>query len=450
MGGGDHVSRHRKRKGISVGTVIMLILTVVVAGGMFSILPRLMGQSSIAIDATQVLSALNLGDVLPELSLSEIPLGGGTQASGEDVERIPQPQQPVAQPTAQPTQAPTPTPVPGGTFTLTLGGSVNMDEGVRQSGYYSDAKSYDFSETLSLLRGEMQSDLTMVTLGNLVIPDAKVSALITPAQIMKTLADVGVDVVSLGFQKAYDQGLSGLTATIGAARQARLTTLGAYESAEDAAALHIVTLQGVPVALLHYTESLSSKGASAMKKDGNSFAVPLLDIERVRADIAAARAQGAEVIIVSVDWTSTTKATPAKNQIAAAQQIAEAGADVIVGTGTSVAQPVTWLTAGDRRVLCAYSLGSLLCDGRKDGNVASLLLQLTITSDGMGGVSFDRVAYTPTYIWRYKLDGKYYYRVVASDKDAPMGMADDQAGYKDKAFANIRKLLGDDTPLTVR
>ena len=444
------MSRHPKRRGISLGTIVMLVLTVVVAGGMFSILPRLMGETNIAIDASKVLEALNLGDALPALSLSEIPLVNGQSVPSDAPGVIPQPQQQAPQATAQPTEIPTDTPVVGGTFTLTLGGSINMDDGVRQSGYYSDAKKYDFTETLSLISGEMQSDLTMVTLENLVVPSAKVSALITPADMMSTLAGVGIDVVALGFSQAYDQGLSGVASTIDAARQARLTTLGAYESAEDAAELRIVTLQNVKVALLHYTESLSSKGKSAMKKDGNSFAVPLMEIEEIRADIAAAKAQGAQVIVVSVDWTSTTKTTPTKDQIAKAQQIADAGADIIVGTGTRVAQPVTWLTSGSRKVLCAYSQGSLLNDGRKDGNVASLLLQLTITCDGAGNVAFDRVAYTPTYIWRYRMDSKYYYRVVASDQEPPMGMGDDQTGYKDKAFTNIKKTLGDDTPLVVR
>ena len=441
--------RHKKRRGISVGTVVMLALTLVVAGGMLNVLPKLMGGTSIDIHTSSVFGAMNLSDVLPAFSLSDIPLFSEPSATAEVPGLIPEPQQ-TAQITAQPTQAPTPTPMVGGTFTLTLGGSINMDDGVRQSGYYSDAKAYDFTETLSLLSGEMQSDLTMVTVENLVIPDAKVSALITPANIMNTIASVGIDAVALGFPKAYDQGLNGVVSTVAAAKQARLSTLGAYESAEDAAELRVVTLQNVKVALLHYTESLSSRGNSAMKKDGNTFAVPIMDIEKVQADIAAVKLKGAQVIVVSVDWTNATKSTPTKNQIALAQQIADAGADVIVGTGTRIAQPVTWLTSGSRRVLCAYSLGSLLNDGRKDGNVASLLLQLTVTCDGEGNVSFDRTAYTPTYIWRYKQDGKYYYRVVASDKAAPMGMSDDQTGYKDKAFNTIKKTLGDDTPLAVR
>lgn len=444
------MSRRRKRKGISVGTIVMLVLTVVVAGGMFHILPKLMGGTSIDIDASKVLGALNLSDILPAFSLSEIPLMNEPSVTAQAPGMIPEPQQPAAQITAHPTEAPTPTPVVGGTFTLTLGGSINMDDGVRQSGYYSDAKAYDFSETLSLLSGEMQSDLTLVTMENLVLPDAKVSALITPEGMMRTLADVGVDVVALGFHKAYDQSLNGVNSTVAAARQARLSTIGAYDSAEDAADLRVMTLQNVRVALLHYTESLSSKGNTAIKKDGNSFAVPLLNMEKVQSDIAAVKLKGAQVIVVSVDWTNAAKSTPTKNQTAMAQQIADAGADIIVGTGTRIAQPVTWLTAGSRQVLCAYSLGSLLNDGRSNGNVASLLLQLTIRCDGAGNVTFERTAYTPTYIWRYKQDGKYYYRVVASDKEAPMGMGDDQAGYKDKAFNNIRKTLGDDTPLTVR
>ena len=440
------MSRQRKRRGVSIGTIIMLVLTVVVTGSMLSILPRLLGQGSITIDTSQVLEALNLGDAIPALSLKEIPLVSGPT---QEPSVIAPPQETVA-----PTQAPTATPVIGGTVTLTLGGSINMDEGVRQSGYYSATKEYDFTEALSLISGEMQSDLTMVTFENLVVPGSKVSSLIAPGDIMKNLAAAGIDVVALGFSQAYDQGLSGVSSTVAAAKQARLTTLGAYESAEDAANLRIVTVQNVKIALLHYTESLSSKGKSAMKKDGHDFAVPLMQADKtifgIEADMAAAKAQGAELIVVSLDWNSVTKSTPSKDQIAIAQQVADAGADIIIGTGTRVAQPVTWLTAGSRRVLCAYSLGSLLNDGRKDGNVASLLLQLTVTSDGAGRITFDRVAYTPTYIWRYKLDGKYYYRVVASDKAAPIGMGDDQAGYKDKAFTNIQKTLGDDTPLVVR
>ena len=114
---------------------------------------------------------------------------------------------------------------------------------------------------------------------------------------------------------------------------------------------------------------------------------------------------------------------------------------------------MTWLTSRDsngniRQTLCAWSLGSILNESRKDGNVLGLLLQLQISFDG-NSLSFEKVCYTPTYIWRYKQDGQYQYRIAVSDQPAPDGMSAEQAGYMEKAFRNLQKYLGD-SPVTLR
>lgn len=436
--------RMKKRRGVSLGTIVMLTLTVAVVGSLAAILPRLMGDVTIALDSDRAPEALHLSDALPALAVSDV-----SAANPESAQTgAPSTAQPAPQITSQ--ALPTATPVAGGSFTLTIGGSVNMDTEVRQSGYYSDSKKYDFSETLSLLAGEMTGDLTLLTFENLVIPTAKVSSLITPPEMLDTLKTVGVDALALGFSQSYDQGGTGLDSTIQEAESRGLTVAGAFDGEAADAQPPIFTLQGVRVAVLHYADALSSKGKSAMRKDGRSHAVPLMDADTLAADIAGARAQGAQMVIVSLNWNSVKRSTPTKDQQTFAQQAADAGADLIVGVANAV-QPVTWLTAADgRRVLCAYSLGKLLNAGRNDGEVAALLLQLTMTCGPDGQVTVNRAAYTPTYIWRYRLDGKYYYRVVASDRPSPMGMGDDQTKYKDKALANLQKILGEDTPLSLR
>ena len=116
-------------------------------------------------------------------------------------------------------------------------------------------------------------------------------------------------------------------------------------------------------------------------------------------------------------------------------------------------QPVTWLTHKNAdgtaaQTLCAWSLGSLLNESRKDGNVAGMLLQLQISWDGQN-ISFGQVSYTPTYIWRQKVDGTYQYRVVASDQSAPSGMSEEQQGYMAKALRTIQNALAD-SPITIR
>ncbi len=444
--------RHRR---ISPGTVIMLMITCVVLVGCARVLPGLMGDASVQIDVREVLSVLQLGDI-PTLSLNDIPITQSTEGTSSLFSTAPaaSPQETVAPIEASATAEPTtvPTVKAGGSFTLTIGGSVCMDDAVRKAGYYSDSRKYDFTEMLSLLTDEMTGDMTLLSLENLILPDSKVSSLNAPDAVSDMLRDCGVQMVALGFDQVYDKGTEGVQSTLSALQSRNLTVIGAYASQEAASQICIKTLGGVPVAFLHYTESLGTTGTKAMKS-GDSYAVRLADSDTITADIAQAHAQGAAVVIVSINWGKSGASKPTNAQRTLAQEIADAGADVIVGTGTRVVQPIAWLTRKSddgtiAQTLCAWSLGSLLNESRKDGNVAAVLLHLQISWDGER-ISFGQVSYTPTYIWRQKKDGQYQYRVVASDCNAPGGMNDDQQGYMAKALKNIQSALAD-SPVVIR
>lgn len=445
--------KHREHRGISFGTVFMTVLTVLVLVGCAAIMPRLMGTANLRMDPSTVLSVLNLADALPELSLSDIPITDATAVPVMDVTQepaatpVPETQQPPAETTAVPVRR----------VTMTLGGSISIDDNIRKSAYYSDSGKYDFSEILSLVEDEFVPGLTMVTLENLTDGNEKVSALNAPETIMDALSRNGVNVLGLGFAKAYDKGGESLTATIDAARRRGLTTVGAYSSQQDAQALRMLSIDGVKVAILHYTESITSAGKKGIKADNTAFSLPVMLVNdssaSVVADIQRARSEGAEIVIVSLNWSGMSNfriTTKLKEYV---QTLADAGADIIVGSGTKAVQEVTWLT-GKRpdgtmsQTLCAWSLGSLVNGERNDGNVAGMLLQLQIACNG-SSVSFERVSCTPTYIWRYKQDNVYQYRVVASDQVPPDGMSDDHVGYMSKALKNIQKVIAD-SPVSIR
>ena len=443
----------RPHRGVSFGTVFMLALTVIVLGTTGAIFPRLLGKADLNVDVGGVFAALTLHDALPALSLSDIPISDATEVPAA----TPTPQAAASAVTVAPTATPTATPVPGGTVTLTIGGSVNIDDAIRKSAYYSESGKYDFTEIMALLREEMQSDLTLLTLENVTCDAEKVSAVNAPSVVMDMLANAGVDVVALGYDNALDKGLAGLQATVEAAQSRGMTTLGAYGSQADANELRMFTVDNVNVAFLHYTDTVSSTGKKAMTSENAGYALPTTYTDGIPdgmfADIRSARAAGADLIIVSLNWGKESASKPTTAQRELAQQLADAGADVIVGAGTRVVQPITWLTAKDangsiRHTLCAWNLGNLLNESRKDGNVLGMLLQLQISYDGTT-LSFEKVCYTPTYIWRYKQDGQYQYRIAVSDQPAPDGMSDDQAGYMEKAYRNLQKYLGD-SPVTLR
>lgn len=443
----------RPHRGVSFGTIFMLAVTVMVLGTTAAVLPRLLGKADFDVDVSGVFDALTLHEGFPSLTLSDIPISDANQ------EPVSTPVAGITEPavTPMPTAAPTATPVPGGTVTLTFGGSVNIEDAIRKSAYYSDSGKYDFTDILALLKDEMQSDLTMLTLENITQDADKVSAVNAPSAVMDMLADAGVDVVALGFSKALDKGMEGLQATVQAAQSRGMTTLGAYTNQSDESTLRIFTIDNVDVAFLHYTESVSAAGKKVMTNESAGYALPTIYVDGVPdgmfADVRKAREAGADVIIVSLNWGKVSASKPTNSQKELAQLLADAGADIIVGTGTRVVQPVTWLTSKGpngsiRQTLCAWNLGSLINESRKDGNVLGMLLQLQLRFDG-NTLSFEKVCYTPTYIWRYKQDGQYQYRVAVSDQPAPDGMSDEQAGYMEKAYRNLQKYLGD-SPVTLR
>lgn len=440
-------------RGVSFGTIFMLVVTVMVVGLSAATLPRLLGTADFDMDVSGAMAALTLEGAMPALNLTDIPISDATEAPEEATA----PLEPMITATPAPTAEPTSTPVPGGTVNITLGGSINIDDAIRKSAYYSDTGKYDFTEIMMLLQSEMQSDLTFVTLENMTYDEAKVSPVNAPSAVMDMLGDAGVDVVALGHPKAADKGMAGIRATIEEAQERGMSTIGVYASEADAKELRMFTVDHVKVAFLHYTESISSSGKTALQEAGAAYAVPTIKVngavEAMLADVRNAKEVGADVIIVSLNWGKVSAAKPTDEQKRIAQQLADEGADVIIGAGSRVVQPVTWLTSKDengstRHALCAWNLGSLLNESRKDGNVLGILLQLQIYFDG-SDVSFQKVCYTPTYIWRYKQDGQYYYRIAVSDQPAPDGMGDDQAGYMEKALRNLQKYLGD-SPVTIR
>lgn len=439
------------QRGISFGTVLMAAVTVIVLGLSAAILPRLLGKADFDVNVNGAFSALTLDQSLTALKLSDIPIVEATLAP----EPSSTPKQ--AAPVSTPTPIPTATPVPGGKVTLTIGGSVNIDENIRQSAYYSESKKYDFTEIMMLLEEEMQSDLTLVTLENITCDADKVSAVNAPSAVMDMLANAGVDIVALGYPKAYDKGSKGLQATIAEAKERSLTTLGLYASQTDADTLRMMNVGGVDVAFLHFTESVSKTGKNNLKKDGTDYALPMTMVngspDSMLSAVKDARTAGADVVIVSLNWGKVSASKPTNAQKELAQKLADAGADVIVGAGSRVVQPVAWLTAkGEdgsiRHTLCAWSLGSLINESRKDGNVLGMLLQLQIAFDG-DSISFEKVCYTPTYIWKYRQAEKDFYRITVSDQTPPDGMSDDQIGYMEKALRNLKKYLGD-SPVTLR
>ena len=416
-----------KKKGkISFGTVAVLAVTLLVLGGCFLVWNRLSDGRTV-----------DLSKLRPESLELTIRTGSPEKISDASGTATPKP---------APTAAPA-TDSPGGsrrkTFTLTAAGTVALEGEVRKNGYYSEAKQYDYYDIMMLLKKELQSDINIVFMENLFMEEEKVSDLISSGAGCAMLKAAGFNIAAGGFSKAFNKGEEGISSTRKMMKENGITPIGIFDGSGESRVL-TMDAGGVRTAVLQYTDTVAAATRKNMIKNGTSDMVPAADPETIAADIARAREEGAEAVLVFLNWGKTGKA-PDKNMRTLAQQIADAGADLIIGNGSRIVSGAEKLTAGGsgKEVLCIWSLGTTLSGDRTNiKRIAGMLLQATVSVES-GHAEITEVCYIPVYTWKYKQDSRFYYRCLAADRPAPDGMDQEQQKMMNRAAETIRNAMKD-------
>lgn len=434
--------RRRPRRRVSLGTVVMLVLTACVLGGFCALLPKLTGHTDVRTNAAEL--AVVIDQSLSQLAASSVSL----VETSPEASVLP----PSELTTATPTPA-EPTPQPKLRFSLCAAGSIQINSNVQKA--LSDDGSSRFDILFDDLQGDLSADLSIVTLENNIIASADLSNSNLPADVLPPLRSTGVNAVCLGYYGALDGGISGLVETKQAIASAGITPYGVYASQEERNGLTFFSANGVSVALLSYQNELTSTGKKRTSDEERLFAIASQQLPVISADIAAAREAGAQVVVVSLCWGKAGATSPTSTQKELAQGIADAGADIILGTHPGALQSVEILTAqrGDGKyhpVLCAYSLGNLFSyDREKRATLASILLQADVVYDPTTGcVAFDTLGYIPTYSWRGKEDGVTRYRVILNDgRTYPDYVDENQQGVMERCFTLVSDVM-ENSPVT--
>ena len=207
----------------------------------------------------------------------------------------------------------------------------------------------------------------------------------TPGDCARALYRAGVRVFSLSNNHTYDKGAAGLAATLRfwESMPEDVVTTGLWRGADDYSRIPLQTVNGVTIAYLSYTEHTNGIPTSS-SMPANVIYTSQTDV--IEQQVRAAHQQ-ADFVIVGVHWGVEDSHTIVDGQRTLAQQLADWGADVIVGTHPHVLQDAQWLSAADgRQTFVAYSLGNFLStQNRPDqlvGAILNLQLQKTTEPDG--------------------------------------------------------------------
>lgn len=183
------------------------------------------------------------------------------------------------------------------------------------------------------------------------------------------LAGAGIDYVSLGNNHIRDAGGTGVIQTRANLARFGIAFSGAGKDLVEAREPAVLEAGGLTVAILGY-DTIARYYAAGDDRAGSAQ----LSAAVAKADIAAARRAGADVVIVYPHWGVEYRSTPTAAQRRLAHAIVDAGADLVIGNHAH------WAGAMEvyRGVPIWYALGNFVFDQTwSEPTMEGIVLELT-------------------------------------------------------------------------
>jgi hypothetical protein len=188
-------------------------------------------------------------------------------------------------------------------------------------------------------------------------PDDRYYYRTSPAAL-DLLALAGVDVVTMANNHAADYGPVGLSDTLRAIRRSPIPVVGLGKDRQAAFTPYRVTVGDTDLAFIAADASFREGSSSVWEAGTSNAGVAAAHAARPRDLLAAVRKASAvdDVVVVYLHWGREMQSCPTAQQRITARALADAGADVIVGSHAHVQLGSGWL--GDTYV--NYGLGNFL------------------------------------------------------------------------------------------
>jgi poly-gamma-glutamate capsule biosynthesis protein CapA/YwtB (metallophosphatase superfamily) len=224
-------------------------------------------------------------------------------------------------------------------LTVEVNGDILVHGPVWQRALVDGHGRYDFAPMLREIRPYVQSaDLAICHVETPMSPRPPEGYPLfnTPTQLARAIRQTGWRLCDTASNHSVDQGQYGIDQTGLALDRAGVLHTGSFPSPAAQSRTLIVTVKGVKVAFLAYTEM--TNGISLP----HPWSVNIADVTAVRRAARTARRRGAQVVIVSFHWGTEFQASPSEFQLGAARALsADPDITAIVGQHAHVVQPIT-------------------------------------------------------------------------------------------------------------
>lgn len=200
---------------------------------------------------------------------------------------------------------------------------------------------------------------------------------------VKILNDMGVDIVSLANNHAYDYGEVSLLDTLDTLDEINMPHVGAGKNLDEARRPVVFEQNGITIAYLSATQierldTPDTKGAT--ENSPGVYRCWGKAVDRLVEDIKAAK-EKYDFVVVYIHWGTENTDVLDWAQLDQAKAIALAGADFIIGDHPHCLQQL----GSENKVPIIYSLGNFWFNSK---TLDSCLVKIVLTRDGMESFQF--------------------------------------------------------------
>ncbi len=219
-----------------------------------------------------------------------------------------------------------------------------------------------------------------------------------PEEFLTAIKDAGFDFLMLSNNHNIDCGVAGVRETLSNIAEAGFMHTGLFDGPTDRR-YAVVDVNGIKLGLLAYS-TWFNRNQDRLTELGRETVINEYSPEKALADIAAARTAGAEFVLVYIHYGTDAeyKSVPSASMRRIVQELADSGADYIVGSHTHSIQPHDLVTARDGRVVpCVYSMGNFVTSEIASVSRSTGILRLTLEKNG-GTVRVAEEEFIPCFI----------------------------------------------------
>ena len=262
---------------------------------------------------------------------------------------------------------------------------------------------YDFSSKYANVANDIAAaDVAIINQETLILNDAYPPSTYpcfnSPVALGDHMIDLGFDIFTIANNHCLDYGEAGLGHTLDYWESRDVLMAGVYHKGDDR--IRLDERNGIKFSYLSFTDNLNGlrQIPETQYEIGNAN-----DLDEMVTYIKAAK-EVSDVCIVAMHWGIEESTVITESQRSLARKLAEAGANIIIGTSPHVLRDIEVIHTEDHDTLCAYSLGNFISAQRASRNMVSGILNFNVTlNEGEAPVISD-IKLVPTithYEWGY-------------------------------------------------